>query len=172
MAQFWNPLGQPQAGSAPYPAQNPQTTGPNGADAGYQAPTAKPYMPPEFQMNQLNQQPTLGNNQASPVQLPSSVLGPMTPKPQGGEFANMPPAIYQRMLQGAARYLPGSKSPLDPNFSQNLLSKSGGNWRSMIPDRAKSSFGEFERQFGQMNDFSQYSGNPAIQALMRRRMGG
>lgn len=157
MAQgFW----QPQGAGSPQPS----TTGPT-SDAGYQPPSPQPYMPPSFGVTQ--QTPTQGQAPA-----PGSLLGPLTPSQQGGQFGSMPPAIYQRMLQGAARYLPGSKSPMDPNFSQNLLAKSGGNWRSMIPDRAKSSFGEFERQFGQMDNFSQYTGNPVIQALMRRRVGG
>ena len=64
------------------------------------APAPQPYMPPQDNASQPQQTPTLGNNQASPVQLPGSVLGQMTPKPY--QPTNFSPAPRTTQSNGGA----------------------------------------------------------------------
>ena len=138
----------------------------------------KPYMPPQFNMNQ--QQPQqgglLGNVQTMAGGQPDG-FGPNNPgqNPHYGRYANngafvadpsagasqmdqspLVPGMTNREVMGYARYLPGNKSPLDPLVSQNLLQKSGGNWQSMVPQRAQAGFQQFMNAFGNPQSFGDY----------------
>ena len=87
-------LWQPPSTSAPSPAPTPapQTTGPQGTDAGYQAPTSQPLMPPSFGVAQ--QQPTQQG----------SVLGQMTPKPYQPTNFSAPQRTTQSPTGAASSY--------------------------------------------------------------------
>ena len=159
MAQLCNFGGSPSSGGSlsPQPYGQPSPTG--------QQPTG--YV--GFSPVQLpGQTPTLGSNQASPVQFPSGQA-----QGSGGMFGAMAPRpMSQRDIQMMARYLPGSGTTVDPNASPNALAnRFGGNFRNMVPQRLQGRFDEMQRMAGGggMGSYQDALNNPVIGAMIRRK---
>lgn len=91
------------------------------------------------------QQPSGGSGMGmpnfSPVQLPNQPASP--------------PPMSVRNAQMMARYLPGSGTGVDPNFSPTTTAQRGG-YQNMVPQRLRGLFQQFQGANPGMTNYDQY----------------